>query len=52
MKFEVLNREGKDMMWTESPACITDEETKRSMRRAGYRFRQVGEVNADGADRE
>lgn len=36
MKFEVLNREGKVMMWTESPACIPDEETKRSMRRAGY----------------
>ena len=52
MKFEVLNREGKVMMWTESPACIPDEEPQRSMRRAGYRFRQVGEGNADGAERE
>lgn len=38
MKFEVLDRFGKRIFWTEHESCVPDEETQAGLLDAGYRI--------------
>lgn len=38
MKFEVLDRFGKRIFWTEHESCVPDEETQAQLLDTGYRI--------------
>ena len=42
MKFEVINSNSSTLMQTETWVCIPDEETLKSMSKAGYKFKLDG----------
>ena len=42
MRFEVINDKNKTVMHTADAGCIPDENTLRSMHKAGYKFKIDG----------
>ena len=44
MKFEVINSNSTTVMQTETWACIPDEDTLKSMAKAGYKFKLDGKA--------
>ena len=44
MKFEVINSNSKTLMHTETWLCVPDEETLKSMSKAGYKFKLDGKT--------
>lgn len=43
MKFEVTDRHGRVIFWTEHEECVPDDETQATLLRAGYRIFVNGE---------
>lgn len=44
MKFEVINNESTTLMQTTTWLCVPDEDTLKSMSKAGYRFKLDGKA--------
>lgn len=46
MKFEVVNKDGQVVMWTEDAECVPTPDELDSMTSAGYRYKVDGKVVA------
>ena len=44
MKFEVINNESATLMQTTTWLCVPDEDTLKSMSKAGYKFKLDGKA--------
>lgn len=46
MKFEIINRENKAVMYTHSISCIPDKNLLTYMSKAGYKFKIDGKATS------